>query len=160
MDESTPKTSTPENTEPSESTSPQDAALTGNEKETSPMPKRKKVARKKKATEEKTEQEVVKRGPGRPRKKAPGRPRKVAAKRGPGRPPKKKAGRPRKTGLGRPRKETTVREAPVNKEMIELPINAQTGVDFWSNMVKYLNDNQGKSFIIQLDGKTFALGAM
>ena len=69
--------------------------------------------------------------------------RKTAKKRR-GRPAKKKAGRkatPRKTTL------------------IELPINDQTDVDFWSNMVAFLNENKKRPFIIQLDGKSFSLGA-
>jgi hypothetical protein len=85
--------------------------------------------------------------------------KKKVAKRGPGRPPKKKAGRPRKAGPGRPRKKTTARKVAAKKTTVELPVNSQTDVDFWSNLVGFLNDNRGKGFVIQLDGKTFALGA-
>ena len=73
---------------------------------------------------------VAKRGPGRPRKKRPGRPATMAA-----------AG-----------------AVTVKKDQIILPVNDQTDVDFWSNMVGFLNKSQGKDYVIVLDGKSFSLG--
>jgi hypothetical protein len=65
---------------------------------------------------------------------------------------KKRRGRPAKKKPG-------PKPAPKKTTLIELPINGQTDVDFWSNMVAFLNENKKRSFIIQLDGKSFSLGA-
>jgi len=46
----------------------------------------------------------------------------------------------------------------VKKDQIILPVNDQTDVDFWSNMVGFLNKSQGKDYVIVLDGKSFSLG--
>jgi len=101
---------------------------------------------------------VAKRGPGRPPKK-----------RGTGRPPVKRVGARRAAGTstkrkairrpGRPAKKVAVRRAAPEKNQIELPINPQTDIDFWSNMVRFLNGNRGDGFAFILDGKSFSLGA-
>jgi len=78
---------------------------------------------------------------------------KVAKKRG--RPPlKKKPGRK----PGRKPRAKVGRKPKAAAELITLPINNQTDVDFWSNIVAYMNKNKGRSFIIQLDGTSFSLG--
>ena len=76
------------------------------------------------------------------------------AKRGPGRPPKKR-------GPGRPTKKAAVRRVATKKTTtLTLPVNSQTDVDYWINMVGFLNKNRGKSHVIVLDGKNFSLGTM
>ena len=111
--------------------------------------KKKVVRKKRKVGTRKAARKTAKRKVVRKRRKVAGKVRKVTkvAKRR-GRPPlKKKAGR-----------KPAGRKPKAAAELITLPVNNQTDVDFWSNMVAYLNMNKGKSFIIQLDGKSFSLG--
>ncbi len=73
----------------------------------------------------------------------------------------KKVAKVTKTGKRRgrpPLKKKAGRKPRAAAELITLPVNNQTDVDFWSNMVAFLNKNKSKSFIIQLDGKSFSLG--
>ena len=72
-------------------------------------------------------------------------------KRGPGRPPKKR-------GPGRPVKKKTVRRVAAKPAQIDLPITKNADLDFWSNMVGFLNKNKGKSYVVVLDGKNVSLG--
>ncbi|MFH1999024.1 MAG: hypothetical protein ABIK28_05040 [Planctomycetota bacterium] len=65
----------------------------------------------------------------------------------------KKAGRPAKKA-GRPAKRGPKRIT----RSIELPID-NNNLAFWSEMVVFLNDNKGKSFIVQMDGTNYTLCA-
>lgn len=73
--------------------------------------------------------------------------RKVAkvAKRGPGRPRKKRPGRPAKT--------IALREVATRKDQITLPVNEQTDLDFWSNMLGFLNENKERTTSLFLTGR-------
>lgn len=137
----------------------------------------KKVARKKKATTVKVGARKAARKAGkkkvvRKKRKAVRKVRKVTKtgkKRGrpplkkkPGRPPlKKKAGRKKKPGRKpgpKPGRKPGPKPRAATASLINLPINNQTDVNFWSNLVAFLNQNKNKSFIIQLDGTSFRLG--
>lgn len=109
---------------------------------------KKKIVRKKSKTTKKTMRKKPGPKPGNTRKR---KARKKVAKRGPGRPPKKR-------GPGRPAKKKTVRRVAAKPSQVTLPITAQTDVDFWSNMVGFLNKNKGKDYVVVLDGKSFSLG--
>ena len=40
---------------------------------------------------------------------------------------------------------------------ILLPINKQTDLDYWTDMIVFLNKYKGKSFMIQMDGVDYTL---
>jgi len=83
------------------------------------------------------------------RKKSPGRKKtkKVAKKTRRGRPPGKKTGKKR----GRPANKKT---APKNS--LALPVEG-SDMAFWSELVVFINKNQGKNFIVQMDGVAYSL---
>jgi|GEM_PF-3219244 len=59
----------------------------------------------------------------------------------------------------RAKRKTATEIAPAATDLITLPINDETNIEFWSGLVTFLNDNRNRSFVIQLDGRSFSLGA-
>jgi len=85
--------------------------------------------------------------------------KKKVAKRGPGRPPKRGPGRPPKKA-GRRTKKVAARRSAGVKGKVVIPVSASTDLAFWSNLVKFLNANKNKTFVIQLDGKSISIGVV
>ena len=79
--------------------------------------------------------------------------RKVAKKKRPrGRPPGSKSKKKRRTGSAKVGRKALMRS-------ITLPVDKPASLNYWSDMVVFLNSNQGKSFIVQMDGTSYTLNA-
>jgi len=65
----------------------------------------------------------------------------------------------RKKAKRKTRKKRAVRKVAATAGLINLPINSDTDINFWSNLISFLNDKKNKSFIIQLDGEKLSLGS-
>jgi hypothetical protein len=70
----------------------------------------------------------------------------------------KRRGRPPGSGKKRGRK-PGVKAKRGSKNSIDLPVTSGADLVFWSEMVIFLNANQGKTFIVQMDGSDYTLNA-
>ncbi len=98
--------------------------------------------------------------------KAPGRKKKTkkkAVRRGrpPGSRNAKKRGRPpgRKKAKKRGRPAVRRMTAKSSAGAITLPASTTNDLTFWSNMVVFLNNHKGKTFVVQMDGINYSLVA-
>jgi len=116
--------------------------------------KENKVTTKKKVARKKVTKKAKRPGRPKPKKKIKKRGWPKGKKRG------KRVGQPKsiKTAKrpGRPRKK--VRRVKVSNS-ITLPLDRNSDLSFWSELVVYLNKNTGKSFVIQMDGVNYTLHA-
>jgi len=58
---------------------------------------------------------------------------------------------------GRPPKIKTISTPEVNETTIHLPINTETDVEFWENLLRFASVQNGNAFYIRLDGMEFKL---
>jgi len=63
----------------------------------------------------------------------------------------------KKKRRGRPPKKTPAVTVKATDSTIPLPINPETDVEFWENILRFARTQKGAAFYIRLDGERFTL---